>query len=296
MRRLVAVATAMLALVGPHVAVAAQAVDVQAASASASGLTVVGIVPVAPTPTVTLAANEASPPSALGPFTQTLASFSVGQLFSSEFMAVGASAGGLTGESAAGFVEARSAVQGVSTFFGTGTATAQTVGAACRVSGETMEGMSVIEGGVLLGQPVNPTPPPNTVVTLPNGTVTFNEQVLTSAEGTTSLMVNAIHARLEFGVIPAAPNPVEAIIGSVRCEVALSEAVPPSTTVPTTTVPTSTFPTTSTTRAAAPATTAAGGLPTTGAHDLLGLGLVLVAVAWGLRSVTRRRPPADPPF
>lgn len=284
-RTAVTAVTAVLVLSGTPRA-AAGAVDVEAVAAQASGLTITGAVTVTPIPAVGMAAGEASPPGALGPVSDAVASYSLAGLFSSNLMVVGASAGGLAGDSPAGFVEARSAVQGVTTFFGSGSASASVVGAACRASGEDISGVTVIEDGVLLGQPVSPSPAPNTVVALPNGTVTFNEQQVQADGAASVIVVNAIHARLEFGGLAGASPSVDAIIGSVRCQVALSATPAPPTTLPpgATTVPPS--PTTTRSPVAPPADTQ----PRTGSPDVLALGLLLVVAALGLRSATGGRP------
>ena len=272
--------------------------DVDRVAASATGVAITGDVGViAPTPTVSLSADETSPPAALGPFTDTEASvvlpspFSF-NLFSTGPLAVDASAGGLAGEDPAGFVEARALVQTVA--LGPNFATATSIASSCTANDAATTGATVIQGGMLYGQPFppTPTPGPNTVVPVEGlGTVTLNEQLVTTGvgpmgEGVRRIVVNAVHARFTStaagGILPR-DQEAEAVIGQVVCE-ASSTAAPPNTT---TTVAPTTPATTVPVRTSPPADNR-GQLPETGGDDLRTLGLLAVGGGSLLRLVLRR--------
>ncbi len=86
-------------------------------------------------------------------------------------------------------------------------ATATSIASACYASGDGSTGTTVIQGGLLNGQPFgNGTPAPDTVVDVPGiGTVTLNEQVHSDVTGSASMTVNAVHARIRRA--PAASFP-----------------------------------------------------------------------------------------
>ena len=269
--------------------------DVDSVQGAATGVVVTGFLgAIPPTPTVALSADETSPPSALGPFTGTAATTSLSAfpgLFSTGALSVSTSAGNLAGENHAGRVEARAMVQNVNA--GAGMATATSITSACAADGDGSTGTTMIEGGVLNGQPfANGTPTPNTVIDVPGiGTVTLNEQVRSDVAGSASITVNAVHARYASGpggILPPGQS-AEAIIGQVVCR-----AVGPDVNVPTTTttVPPQTVPSTTT---IAPATTAvrvtttpARTLPTTGSESYEGLGVLVVGTAALLWRLSRR--------
>lgn len=278
---LLAVILGLAALLRPPAARA----DVDSVQGTATGVIVSGFLgAIPPTPTVALAADEMSPPAALGPFTGSGAATSLAGfpgLFSTGALSVATSAGKLAGEDHTGFVEARAMVQNVNA--GASMATATSIASACNASGDGSTGTTVIQGGVLNGQPFgNGTPAPNTVVDVPGiGTVTLNEQVHSDVAGSASMTVNAVHARYSSGpggILPGGQS-AEAIIGQVVCR-----AIGPDVNVPTTTtVVPRTVPTTTTvvavTTAVGVTTTAAPKLPTTGSESALGLGLLALGAA-----------------
>lgn len=263
--------------------------DVDSVQGVATGVIVAGFLgSILPTPTVTLSADETSPPGALGPFTSMAASTSLPGfpgLFSTGALSVSTSAGNVAGEDHAGRVEARAMVQNVNA--GAGMATATSITSACTAGGDGSTGSTVIEGGVLNGVPfANGTPTPNTVVEVPGlGTVTLNEQVRSDVAGSASITVNAVHARYASGpggILPSGQS-AEAIIGQVVCR-----AVGPDVNVPTTT--TTISPVTTVVRVT---TTSAQALPTTGSESYWGFGVLIIGTAallWRLsrRSVWRR--------
>lgn len=257
--------------------------DVDSVQGAATGVIVSGFLgAIPPTPTVALSADETSPPAALGPFTGSAASTSLAGfpgLFSTGALSVSTSASNLAGENHAGRVEARAMVQNVNA--GAGMATATSITSACTAGGDGSTGITVIEGGVLNGQPfANGTPAPNTVVDVPGlGTVTLNEQVRSDVAGSASTTVNAVHARYASGpggILPPGQS-AEAIIGQVVCR-----AVGPDVNVPTTTT---TVPPQTTVRVT---TTSAQAMPTTGSESYGGLGVLFVGTAALLWRISRR--------
>jgi len=286
--------------------------DVDSVQGAATGVIVSGFLgAIPPTPTVALAADESSPPAALGPFTGSGAATSLAAfpgLFSTGALSVATSAGRLAGEDHTGFVEARAMVQNVDA--GAGMATATSIASSCNAGGDGSTGTTVIQGGLLNGQPFgNGTPTPNTVVDVPGiGTVTLNEQVHSDVAGSASMTVNAVHARYASGpggILPAGQS-ADAIIGQVVCRAVgpdvnlptttttVPPTVPPTTTTivpPTTTLvpPTTTIvpPTTTTVVRVTP--TAAQKLPTTGAESYSGLGLLALGAAAFLRLISSRK-------
>ena len=292
-------AAALVALVVLAPAAPAAA-DVDSVVAGATGVVITGDVgAIPPTPTVSLSADEASAPGELGPFTATepsvvLPSPFAFNLFSTGPLAVATSAGSLTGVDPAGFVEARALIQTV--VLGPNFATATSIASSCRAEDGGATGATVIEGGMLFGQPFppTPTPAPNTVVPVEGlGTVTLNEQLVSSGIGPTGagvrrIVVNAVHARFTStaagGILPQEQE-AEAVIGQVVCEATSTAAPAPTTTV------TPTTPTTPTT--AAPVATSLPAvdrrpLAETGGGDLLPLGLLAVAGGGLLRIGLRR--------
>ena len=156
-------------------------------------------------------------------------------------------------------------------------------------------GTTQIQGGQLFGQPFPPTPnpAPNTVIPVAGiGTVTLNEQMgqssqLSNGSSSSSLVVNAVHARFDGGgggILPQGQI-ADIVIAQVTCEVARTDPTPASTTTvaptPTTKPP---LPTTTTIRR--------GSLPVTGHSSSLPLGVVAIGLGVALRSVVRgwRRP------
>ncbi len=285
---LLAVLLGLAALLRPPAARA----DVDSVQGVATGVIVSGFFgAIPPTPTVALAADEMSPPAALGPFTGSGAATSLAGfpgLFSTGALSVTTSAGRLAGENHTGFVEARTMVQNVNA--GAGMATATSISSACNASGDGSTGTTTIQGGLLNGQPFgNGTPAPNTVVDVPGiGTVTLNEQVHSDIAGSASMTVNAVHARYSSGpggLLPAGQS-AEAIIGQVVCG-----AIGPDVNVPTTTVPQT--PTTTTvvvvTTVVRGTPTAEPKLPTTGSESYLGLGLLALGAAACLRLLSGRK-------
>jgi hypothetical protein len=255
--------------------------DVDSISGGATGVSITGdLGTIPPTPTVSLSANETSPPSALLPSSLPFNVFSTGPL------AVATSAGKLAGEDPAGFVEARALVQTV--VLGPNVATAMSIASSCTADDRGATGATVIEGGMLNGQPFppTPTPPPNTVIAVPGiGTVTLNEQRATTSVGPTGgvsrrLVVNAVHARFSStaagGILPREQT-AEAVIGQAVCEAASTETSVPSTTTVTTPSPTT--------------ATVAGSrraLAETGADNALPLGLLALGSGGLLRLALRK--------
>jgi len=274
-------------------ATSAAAADVKAVSGAATGVSVTGDLGViSPTPTVSLSADESSPPSASGPFTEsapsvTLASPLPFNVFSTGALTVTTGAGNLMGGGNEGFVEAEALVQNV--VLGPNFATASSLASSCRADGDGARGTTVIEGGMLNGQPFppTPTPAPNTVIPLEGlGTVTLNEQVVSAGAGpgtTTKVVVNAVHARFSSGtggILPANQT-AEIIIGQVTCESTRGDtgALPPATVSPTTPAPAVTSP-----------PGAGRPLASTGSDDnLLGLGLLALGLGGLLRMALRSR-------
>jgi len=281
-----------LAVVLP--ASSAAAVDVKAVSGAATGVSVtgdVGVIP--PTPTVSLSADENSPPSALGPFTAsapsaTLVTALPFNVFSTGALTVTTTAGNLTGEHDSGFVEAQALVQNV--VLGPNFATASSIASSCRADGKGARGTTVIQGGMLNGQPFppTPTPPPDTVIPVAGlGTVTLNEQVVTAGTGpgTTKVVVNAVHARFSSGTGGILPQDqtAEAIIGQVTCESTRGDTgpLPPTTVSP---------PTTPAPQVTSPPAALRPPLASTGSDDsLLVLGLLALCVGSLLWSALRPR-------
>ena len=269
-----------LAILIPSPAVRA---DVDSVQGAATGVVVTGFAgEIPPTPTVALAADETSPPAALGPFTDTAAGTSLPgfpEVFSTGALSVSAFAGDLSGEDHAGFVEARATALNVNA--GASRATATSIESTCRATGDGSTGTTVIQGGMLDGQPFgNGTPAPNTVIDVPGiGTVTLNEQIRTDVPGSASITVNAVHARYASGPEGIAPTDgsAEAIIGQVVCR-----AVGPDVNVPTTTTapPTETVPTTTIVPVT---TTPVQTLPRTGSETYLTLGVLALGSALALR-------------
>jgi hypothetical protein len=273
------------------------AADVDSVRSSATGVEITGDVGViSPTPTVSLSADETSGPAALGPFTDTAASVVLPSpfpfnLFSTGPLAVATSAGSLAAEDLVGFVEARALVRTV--VLGPNFATATSIASSCRGDDSGVTGATLIEGGMLFGQPFPPTntPAPNTVVPVEGlGTVTLNEQRATSSVGpggevSSQLVVNAVHARFASaaagGILPQ-DQEAEAVIGQVICEATSTAGAPaPTTATPTTPAPTVSVPTTR------PAVEG-GRLPETGGDDLVATGLLAVTGGGALRLALRR--------
>ena len=266
--------------------------DVDSVSGGATGVSITGnLGTIPPTPTVILSANETSSPSALGPFTDTAPSVTLPSslpfnVFSTGPLAVATSAGRLAGEDPAGFVEARALVQTV--VLGPNVATATSIASSCTADDRGATGATVIEGGMLNGQPFppTPTPPPNTVIEVPGiGTVTLNEQRATTSVGPTGgvsrrLVVNAVHARFSStaagGILPREQT-AEAVIGQAVCEEASTETSVPSTATVTTPSPTT--------------ATVAGSrraLAETGADNALPLGVLALGSGGLLRLALRK--------
>ena len=289
-------AVAIVGLAGLAILVPAApaAADVDSVAGGATGVSVTGdLGTIPPTPTVSLSADETSSPAALGPFTDTVASVNLPSslpfnVFSTGPLAAATSAGGLAGADPAGFVEARALVQTV--VLGPNVATATSIASSCRAEDGAATGTTVIQDGMLLGQPFPPTntPAPNTVVPVEGlGTVVLNEQMVTSSVGangetTRQLVVNAVHARFTSsaagGILPQ-DQEAEAVIGQVICQV--TSSAPPTTT---------TAPPTPTTAAPAPTLAAPtrGSLPETGGDNMLPLGLVAIG-GGGLLGLALRR-------
>ena len=84
---------------------------------------------------------------------------------------------------------------------GAGMATATSITSAWPASGDGSTGTTVIEGGLLNGQPFGTgTPISNTVVEVQGiGTVTLIEQLRSDVAGSASITVNAVHARSASG-------------------------------------------------------------------------------------------------
>ena len=286
-------ATLPMVVLAPSAAAAAAAtVDVDALSGRATGVEITGVLgTIPPTPTVSLSANEGSPATALGPFPASAPSVLLpgGSLpfaiFSAGPLTVTTSAGRLQGEDEGGFVSATAVVR--NPVLGPNAAVATSIIGSCRIDGPTVNGTTVIEGGLLFGQPFppTPTPAPNTVVPVPGiGTVTLNKQQLSSSlspSGATTrrIVVTAVHASFSGagGILPMEQN-AEAFIGQVVCE-SMTSTTPPSatTTAPSTTTSTTTITT-------VPPSRPGGALPDTGASNLLPLGMA----AMGLGALLRR--------
>ena len=289
---------AALTVVVALVPASGAAADVDSVRSSATGVEItgdVGVIP--PTPTVSLSADETSGPAALGPFTDTAASVVLPSpfpfnLFSTGPLAVATSAGSLAGEDPAEFVEARALVQTVA--LGPNIAVATSIASSCRADDRGATGATLIEGGMLFGQPFPPTntPAPNTVVPVEGlGTVTLNEQMTVSSVGPTGavsrrLVVNAVHARFTSaaagGILPR-DQQAEAIIAQVVCEATGTTAVAPSTTTVAPSPPTS-----ATQVSTPPPAPARPTLPETGGAHLLPLGLLALGAGGSLRLALRR--------
>ncbi len=289
-----AIVAACLALV---VQASPAGADVHTVTGGAAGVSITGdLGAIAPTPTVALSANEASPPSALGPFAASAASVTLPtslpfNVFSTGALTVSTSAANVAGDDAAGRVESEALVRNV--VLGPGFATASSIASSCTADDSGARGTTVIEGGTLNGAPFPPTPnpAPNTVVPVPGlGTVTLNEQVptnVTNSTGTSAgLVVIAVHARSASGgggILPQDQS-AEAVIAQVVCEAARSDSPMSSTTV----APTATTSPPATSRPPAPH----GTLPSTGSETLLPYGVIALAlgglVRVSVRSVGRR--------
>jgi hypothetical protein len=270
--------------------------DVDVVEGGATGVIVTGFLgSIPPTPTVALSADESSPPTALGPFAVSHAGVSLPGfpgLFSTGALAVSTSAGDVAGDNHGGFVQAAASAQNVNA--GLGMATATSITSTCRADGSGSTGTTVIEGGMLNGQPfANGTPAPNTVVDVPGiGTVTLNEQVRNDVPGSAHITVNAVHARYAAGpggILPMDQS-AEAIIGQVVCQATGPDVnVTTTTTTPTTTTsipPATVAPPTITPRPTRPA---ADALAESGSESYLVLGVLGILAARGLRVLSARR-------
>ena len=270
--------------------------DVDVVEGGATGVIVTGFLgSIPPTPTVALSADESSPPAALGPFAVSHAGVSLpgfSALFSTGALAVSTSAGDVAGDNHGGFAQARASAQDVNA--GLGMATATAIVSTCRADGNGSTGTTVIEGGLLNGQPfANGTPAPNTVVDVPGiGTVTLNEQVRNDVPGSAHIIVNAVHARYAAGpggVLPTGQT-AEAIIGQVVCR-ATGPDVNVTTTTTTTAVPTTTATTATPLATAAPSTRpAADTLAESGSESYLVVGVLGLLAARAVRGLSRRGP------
>ncbi|MGI9022497.1 MAG: choice-of-anchor P family protein [Acidimicrobiales bacterium] len=294
--------TAVLVAVVVQASPAAASLDVNSVSSGATGVAVtgdLGVIP--PTPTVSLTADEASPPAALGPFTDSAPSAAVTPpnpfvTFTSGPLTVATVAENVAGPDGTGRVEAEAEAEDV--LLGPGpsippgfpfpvVATASSIFSSCTADANGATGTTVITDGVLNGAPFppTPTPAPNTVIPVAGvGTITLNEQVVTKGVGpggnSTRLVVTAVHADFEVaggGVVPSDVT-ADAVIGQVVCEsVVADEVVPPGSPQPP--VP--------------PVTTAppavSGALAATGSAGVLPLGLLALGLGVALRWAIRPR-------
>ncbi|MCA1691308.1 MAG: hypothetical protein LC733_03550, partial [Actinobacteria bacterium] len=204
-------------------------------------------------------------------------------IFSTGPLTVSTFAGNVAGDDHAGFVQASTLVQTVNA--GAGLATATSIASSCRAGADGSTGATVIQGGMLNGQPFGSgTPEPNTVIPVEGlGTVTLNEQVRSDVPGSSTIVVNAVHARYAGGpggILPQDQS-AEAIIGQVVCQAVGPNVNAPATTttVPaptTTTVPATIVPTAPDATITAP-TVPVPTLPVSGGAERI-LGLALVAL------------------
>ena len=280
------------------------AADVDAVFGSATGVAVTSdLADIPSVPTVALSADEASPASALGPFTASVASVALPSplpfnVFSTGALTASIAARPLAGADDTGSIEASTLA--LTVVLGPNVATASSIASSCTADAAGARGTTVIQGGTLYGQPFppTPTPAPNTVIAVPGavtpppgfegvtGTITLNEQVATDAVGPAGgsrrLVVTAVHARLRLGgggVLPQEQS-AEAVIGQVICAAAFT--TPPATT---TTAP-------PTTTAATTTPVVRGTLADTGGGGTLPLGVAAFGIGAALRRALRRNPAA----
>jgi hypothetical protein len=148
-----------------------------------------GAVTSGPLPSVTLPTTGAQPP-----ITQSVASVNVPNLLSTGILNVSTTGGNLGTHQ--GFATSTASVANVNAL--TGRVTAAAVASTCTANGDGASGSSTLTTASVLGLPVAVNPAPNTVIALPTiGSVTLNEQVRpTNGAGDTSIIVRAIHIRL----------------------------------------------------------------------------------------------------
>jgi hypothetical protein len=266
---LLAALVTVSAMVGLVVTSGTASADVDSVQGSAFGAFVGGALTILPpTPTVSLNANESSPPSAFGPFVQDAANVNLPGILSVPVLRAATQAGDIVGENHFGFVASLAEAAGV--IVGVNAITADLIQSTCVSNGDGSTGSTTIVNGVLGGSPLLDVPiAPNTQVQIPGVlTATLNEQIRNDAPGSTSIIVRAAHIQLlPSPLLPTAV--VDIIIAESRCAAQGPNVLiaPPATTTTTTAPPatttTTTAPPATTTTTAPPATTTTTAPPAT---------------------------------
>lgn len=166
----------------------------------------VGAVTVPPTPSVVLPAGGG------GPITRTALGATVPGLLTTGVLTATTS-----GDTAVSHLRtARSSATVADVDLGAGALTATAVSSRCASNGDGSAGSTTLLGlGGVVG--LSSTPAPNTTLQIAGlGSVTFNEQIVTNAPGSsTTITVNAIHVRLAAGLV--AGTSADIILGQSRC-------------------------------------------------------------------------------
>jgi hypothetical protein len=166
-----------------------------------------------PLPSVTLPSSGAQPA-----ITASVLSASVPGLLSAGVL--NASTEGRNLGTHDGFATSSASVADVNALAGRITATV--IGSECTSNGDGSTGSSTLTNVNILGAPVNVNTPPNTVISLPGvGSVTINEQIRTDEAQSTSIVVRAIHVRLN-GLLGSG----DVIIAESRCGAKGPDVVP----------------------------------------------------------------------
>jgi hypothetical protein len=166
--------------------------DVASVSGGAFGVGASGLLPLAPTPAVSLAASGG------GPYTASQSAATVPGLVNVVGMAV--STQGSTGVS--GSAESAAGVQTVDLL--AGALTVAGLASSCSSNESGSSGSTTVTELAVDGVPVElPNPvPPDFGVTVPGvGSVELNYQTATSGEGATAITVDALHASLVAGLV-----------------------------------------------------------------------------------------------
>jgi len=184
--------------------------DVTSVAGGAFGLSAAVTVPVtgalalAPSPSVTL------PTTGGGPITRTVAKATVGTLASTGVLTVSTS-----GDSQISHGRTTRSSATVDALNIGGRLGASTVTSRCTSNGDGSTGSTTLAG--VTGIVTATVPAPNTVVQLPGvGSVTLNEQIVTSQPGaTSSITVNAVDVRIDPALLAGTSGQI--IVGQSRC-------------------------------------------------------------------------------
>lgn len=167
------------------------------------------------------AAQGQDPPADLGPFSESLLTVTAGDLLSTGVLNARTEGGNLEGDDHSGFATSSASVNDLNAL--AGRVTASTVSSECTSNGDGSTGSSTIEDLEVLGTGVTVGTAPNTVIPLPLiGSITLNEQIRpTNEDGDTSIIVRAIHIRLD-GILGTG----SIIIAESRCGARGPDVVP----------------------------------------------------------------------